>query len=92
MTGRPPEDVLRDVLEELAAEVPVAPDAYHDVRGRWLRRQRRRRRWGASLAVALVLAADGIGLWLLNDAQPETRVIFDDSPGRGEPAVRVGQP
>ena len=91
MTGRP-EEVLRSVLDELAAEVPVKPDAYHDVRGRWLRRQRRRRRWGASLAVALVLAADGIGLWLLNDAQPETRVIFNDSPGGGEPAVRVGQP
>jgi hypothetical protein len=91
VTGRP-EELLRSVLDELAAEVPVRPDAYHDVRGRWLRRQRHRRRWAASLAVGLVLVADGVGLWLLNDAPSETRVIFDDAPARDEPAVRVGQP
>lgn len=87
-----PEDVLRDVLDELAARVPVEPDAYHDVRGRWQRRQWRRRRRAASLAVALVLVADVVGLWVLNDAGPEARVIFDDAPTRGEPGVRVGQP
>lgn len=86
------EDLLRDVLDELAAGVEVSPGAYHAARLRWQRRERRRRRWAASLAIGLVLVADGVGLWALNDARSDARVIFDDQPRTGGNDVRVGQP
>lgn len=97
--ARPPDgtdDRLRDVLDTLAAQVPVSPDAYQEVRAEWSRRQRRRRRLALLIAVVLVLLADVVGLWALNRAEPGGYLIFDDRSPSGQqeeqPVRRVGQP
>ena len=60
------DELVRDVLESLAAQVTVSPDAYHEVRSEWVRRQRRRRRLGVIVAIVLVVLADIVGVWALN--------------------------
>ena len=93
--GTAPDGLLRDVLETLAAQVSVSPDAYHEVRAEWVRRQRRRKRIGVMVAIVLVALADLIGLWALNRADTGGSVIFDDrTPAQHDeqPVPRVGQP
>ncbi|WP_020392601.1 hypothetical protein [Kribbella catacumbae] len=93
--GPSSDELVRDVLETLAAQVSVSPDAYHEVRAEWVRRQRRRKRLGVLIAIVVVALADLIGLWALNRADTGGSVIFDDSAPaqRHEPPVpRIGQP
>lgn len=94
--GAGTDEMLRDVLGTLAAQVPVSADAYHEVRAEWSRRQRRRRRLAVLMAVVLILLADVVGLWALNRAEPGGHLIFDDreptSQYEDQPVRRVGQP
>ena len=89
------DELLRDVLETLAAQVSVSPDAYHQVRAEWVRRQRRRKRLGVVIAIVLIALADLVGLWALNQTETGGSVIFDDrTPAHHdeENVPRVGQP
>ena len=93
--GGPSDDLVRDVLETLAAQVSVSPDAYHEVRAEWVRRQRRRKRLGVLIAIVLVALADLVGLWALNRADTGGSLIFDDHAPvqrHDQPVPRVGQP
>lgn len=93
--GTASDELLRDVLETLASQVSVSPDAYHEVRAEWVRRQRRRKRLGVVIAIVLIALADLIGLWSLNRAETGGSVIFDDrTPAQHDeqPVPRVGQP
>jgi len=93
--GTASDGLLRDVLETLAAQVSVSPDAYHEVRAQWVRRQRRRKRLGVLIAIVLVALADLIGLWALNRVDTGGSVIFDDRAPvqrHEQPVPRVGQP
>jgi len=94
--GAGSDEMLRDVLDALAAQVPVSSDAYQEVRAEWSRRQRRRRRLALLVAIVLVLLADMVGLWALNRAEPAGHLIFDDrqptSQQEDQPVRRVGQP
>ena len=96
MTERSESDELvRDVLESLAARVAVSPDAYHQVRSEWVRRQRRRKRLGVLVAIVLVVLADVVGVWALNRSDTGDSVIFDNgSPTqrRDNPVPQLGQP
>lgn len=71
------EERLRDALGTLASGVTVSSDAYRGVQAEWRRRERRRRRTAAAVATALILLADGVGLWALNQASDSDQVIFD---------------
>ena len=90
------DEKLRDVLDTLAAGVPVSDDAYQGVRAEWTRRQRRRRRLAVVVATIIVLLADVIGLWALNRSDSGGGLIFDERQPSGqyddEPVRRVGQP
>ena len=93
--GTASDELLRDVLEALASQVSVSPDAYHEVRAEWVRRQRRRKRLGVVIAIALIALADLFGLWALNQTETGGSVIFDDrTPAHhdDETVPRVGQP
>lgn len=89
------DELVRDVLESLASQVTVSPDAYHRVRSEWVRRQRRRKRLGVVVAIVLVVLADVVGLWALDRSDNGDSVIFDN---RGptqpyeSPVPRFGQP
>jgi hypothetical protein len=95
-TGAPGSDqVVRDVLGALADRVTISPDAYHDVRAEWVRRQRRRKRLGILVAILLVVVADVVGLWALNRSDSGGAVIFDQhAPAEPDqaPVPRLGQP
>jgi len=89
------DELVRDVLESLAAQVTVSPDAYHEVRSEWVRRQRRRRRLGVLVAIVLVVLADVVGVWALNRSDTGDSVIFDNrNPTQpyDSPVPHVGQP
>ncbi len=85
---------LRDALDALSSTVTVSDEAYRGLQRQWRRRERRRRRVAALVATALVLVADGIGLWALNQAEPGSHVVFDTGVpvGREDPAGQLGQP
>jgi hypothetical protein len=94
--GRSPavEDELRDVLGTLAATVKApSEDPYPRALAQWRRRERRRRLVVAIVAAVVFALADAIGLWALNQAQPDHHIIFNDT-GRVEqgPIGRVGHP
>ncbi|HEX6357387.1 hypothetical protein [Actinophytocola sp.] len=61
-----------------ADDVRTSPDAYRQVRSRWRRRERRRRLVVALLATGVIVAANGIALWTLNDATPDQHIIFTE--------------
>lgn len=89
------DDRLRDALQALATGVPAASDDYRRASAGWRRRYRRRRLVLAILAAIVFLAADAIGLWALNQTDPDAYVIFSDPkppPSNHAPVVRVGQP
>lgn len=89
------DQVLRDVLEMLADRVSVSPDAYHDVRAEWMRRQRRRKRLGIVVASALIVVADVVGLWALNRSDSGPALIFEQHAPANPvqtPTPRFGQP
>jgi hypothetical protein len=89
------DELVRDVLESLAAQVTISPDAYHQVRSEWVRRQRRRRRLGVIVAIVLVVLADVVGVWALNRSDTGDSVIFDNrTPTQtyDSPVPPVGQP
>jgi hypothetical protein len=89
------DELVRDVLESLAAQVTISPDAYHEVRSEWVRRQRRRRRLGVLVAIVLVVLADVVGVWALNRSDTGDSVIFDNrTPTQpyDSPVPHVGQP
>jgi hypothetical protein len=89
------DEMVRDVLESLAAQVTVSPDAYHQVRSEWVRRQQRRRRLGVIVAMVLVVLADVVGVWALNRSDTGDSVIFDNrtpTQHHGSPVPHVGQP
>lgn len=92
MTGT--EERLRDVLDALAEGVHASPGAYRAVQAEWRRRERRRRLLVGVLAALVIAVADGVGLWALNQARPDTSIIFDEreATSPGEPAPGVGQP
>lgn len=87
------EQRLRDALGALAAEVHPDPDAYRRVMTRWRRRERKRRLIIAILSAVIFAAADAIGLWALNQANPHSHIIFSDtSTVEDHPIGRLGQP
>ena len=86
-----PEDVLRAVIGDLAAEVPVTPDAYHQVRSEWIRRQRRRKRLGIILAIVAITVADAIGIWALGTSDAGDQLMFNDRTTNNHDAP-AGQP
>lgn len=89
------DDRLRDALQALADGVPAAPADYRSASAGWRRRYRRRRLVLAILAAIVFIAADVIGLWALNQTDPDAYVIFSDpkpAPSSHLPEVRVGQP
>jgi hypothetical protein len=89
------DELVRDVLESLAAQVTVTPDAYHRVRSEWVRRQRRRKRLGVLVAIVLVVLADIVGIWALNRSDTGDSVIFNNQGPSGvydSPVPNVGQP
>lgn len=96
MTTDSPRDTeqrLRDALDALAAEVHPDPDAYRRVIIRWRRRERKRRLIIAILSTLIFAAADAIGLWALNQADPKAHIIFSDSSTvEHRPIGRLGQP
>lgn len=71
---------LRDSLGAVAGGVRPSPDAYERALTQWRRRERRRRLAGVLLAAVLVAAADGVGLWALNQSAPAGPVVFDGPP------------
>lgn len=77
------EDQLRDALDALAVGVHGAPDAYRQARTQWRRRERRRRLTPAVLVAIVFTVANAIGLWVPNQAQDSSHIIFDD-PARVE--------
>jgi cation transport ATPase len=88
------EEQLRDALDALAAGVHAAPDAYRQARAQWRRRERRRRLTLAILVAIVFSVATAIGLWVLNQAQDSSHIIFDD-PVRVEqrdPVREIGPP
>jgi hypothetical protein len=88
------EDRLREALDALATGVTADPDAYRRVSAEWRRRERRRRLVLAILVAVVFAAADAVGLWALNRADPGSHIIFDEpAPVRQDsPVERVGQP
>ena len=88
------DDRLRDALQALAAGVPATPDDYRRASTGWRRRYRRRRLVLAILIAIVFVAADAIALWVLNQSNPDTPVIFSDPnlPASSSPVVRIGQP
>jgi hypothetical protein len=86
---------LRDAFGAVAAEIDADPTTYPRVSAGWRRRYRRRRIVLATLAAIVFVAADAVGLWALNQADPNTHVIFSDPrpvPPGPLPLNRVGQP
>jgi hypothetical protein len=86
---------LRDALGAVAAEVRTDPASYRRASAGWRRRYRRRRVVLATLAAAVFVAADAVGLWALNQADPRMHVIFSDTrptPGGPQPFSPLGQP
>jgi hypothetical protein len=91
----PVEHRLRDAFGAVAAEVEADPTSYRRASAGWRRRYRRRRLVLATLAAIVFVAADAVGLWALNQADPHTHVIFSDprpGPEGTIPLNRVGQP
>ena len=87
------EQRLRDALGALAAEVHPAPHAYRRAITGWKRRERKRRLIVAILSALIFATADAIGLWALNQANPNSHVIFSDSSlVEDRPIGRLGQP
>lgn len=88
------EEQLRDALDALATGVHAAPDAYRQARAQWRRRERRRRLTLAILVAIVFTVANVIGLWVLNQAQDGSHVIFDDSVRieQRDPVQDVGPP
>lgn len=84
---------LRDALAALADEAQRDPDAGHRVVDRWRRRERKRRLIIATLMAVIFTAADAIGLWALNQADPNSHIIFSDThTEQHHPIGRLGQP
>lgn len=86
---------LRDALQAFADGVPSASEDYRRASAGWRRRYRRRRLVLAILSAFVFLAADAIGLWALNQADPDVHVIFSDPnppPNTQAPVFGVGQP
>ncbi len=94
MTHRPVDQELTDALGALADGVEVDPAAYRRASASWRRRDRRRRLVLAVLAAVVFAAADGVGLWALSQADPNTHVIFSDPGPAPTPTQidRIGQP
>ena len=91
----PAEHQLRAAFGAVAAQVDADPMSYRRVSAGWRRRYRRRRIVLAAVAAVVFVAADAVGLWALNQADPNTHVIFSDPrPAPAEPGVprRLGQP
>jgi type VI protein secretion system component VasF len=95
------DDRLRDALQALASGVPQAPDDYRAASSGWRRRERRRRLILALLVALVLLLADIVGLWALNQTDPNSHVIFSDPRPTSvaprpqptpQPLVQLGQP
>ncbi len=87
------EQLLRDILTPLAAEVQRDPDAARRVVARWKRRERKRRLILAILIAVIFTTADAIGLWELNQADPGAHIIFSDPHAvQHDPIGRLGRP
>jgi hypothetical protein len=86
------EQRLRAALGARASRVRPPTLTYRQVSQTWRRRERKRRLILAILATLIFTAADAIGLWALNQANPESHIVFSD-PTSGHTAItRVGQP
>lgn len=85
---------LRDALSARAEQVQNEPPGYRQVSAAWTRRERKRRMILAILVAAIFAAADAVGLWALNQANPESHVIFSTptAPAPSHQLTRIGQP
>ena len=88
------EEQLRDALDALATGVHAAPDAYRRAQAEWRRRERRRRLTLAILIGIVFAVANIIGLWVLNQTQDGSHIIFDDRARieQHDPAQEIGPP
>ncbi|MGH3823968.1 MAG: hypothetical protein ACRDRA_14225 [Pseudonocardiaceae bacterium] len=87
------EERLRDAFDALATEIRPDPSSCRRVIAGWRRRQRKRRLIIAILLAVIFTAADAIGLWALNQADPGTHIIFSDpSTGQDHPTGHLDRP
>lgn len=87
------EERLRDAFDALATEIRPDPGSCRRVVAGWKRRQRKRRLVISILIAVIFTAADVIGLWALNQADPVPNIIFSDlSPVQDHPTGVLDRP
>ncbi|GHG97555.1 hypothetical protein [Streptomyces rubradiris] len=70
------EEWLRSALSHVAETVEESPDAYHEAKRHWQRRDMKRRAVMVALVLVLVALACVAGVWALSGASPAQHVIF----------------
>ncbi len=86
------EQRLRDSLGAFAEQVEAAPDSYARAHEQWRRRDRRRRWIALTVASALIVVADVVGLWALDRAGTQGGDVLFDHPAPVQMPVETLEP